>query len=235
MPRTKTDTEEYVSALSAGLVNFFDPGDKLAASLPQHHEALPVYSLGLKEFPPEAAEKLPELRQVGWRFIGTGPASGLGCHVGGEPVRLTGVARAQEIAYLLDCFRQLKELRGAPDGLSEQEYELRSLRIPGLLIEAFWVYCAGDEYKDYIVPIAGILAGSIASEAGRDPIKWNLKPMQFYSAKAFFREVREPARRKLRMHAELYAPHNVGPPQRRVGPSSTTATASAAKRQRKRG
>lgn len=211
MPRQKTDTpEECLSAMLAGLDNFFDPGDKLAASLPQNHEALPVYSLGLKEFPAKPANKLPKLKLVGWRFVGTGPASKLGCHVGMNPIRLIGVARANDLTYLVDCFRQVKELRGAPEELSGQNYELRALRIPGLLIEAFWVYCSDRKHADYVVPFGGIFGGTIPGEAPGNPVKWTLEPMRFYSAEKFFETVGKAAQRKLQMHAELYGPRKVG-------------------------
>ena len=45
---------EYLSAMRTGLANFFDPGDKLAASLVQGHEAYEVFSLGLDCFEAEA-------------------------------------------------------------------------------------------------------------------------------------------------------------------------------------
>lgn len=226
----KTDaTDECLPALHTGLDDFFDSGDKPAASLPQNHEVLPVYSLGLDKFADEPQRTLRGLNQVGWRFIGTGPASSLGCHIGRtknlslgtEHLSFIGAARNQDIANLLDWFHQV--VKGAAQKLDKEKYEVRALRIPGLLIEAFWVYCPNSD-NDYVVPIAGSISGSIPrpypKAAGPNQpdrnlpddksINWNLKPMQLYSAEEFFRAVGEAARYKLQKDKELHGPANGG-------------------------
>jgi hypothetical protein len=188
---------EIMSALSTGLKDFVEPNDPLAG-LP-YHEAHEVFSLGLDKAKVDAVD-LKTATSTGWRFMASGAGADLGCHVGrtgGTGPKFMGVTRTPEIHVLLHRLRQVDEHMRKPPGeylekQHDQDYELRALRIPGLLIEAFWLHCPRDPEHDHVVPHAGFLENV------------GLVPIKAYPAKEFFDKVREAAKRRWNAHKALY-------------------------------
>ena len=201
---------ELMSALRTGLPDFLEPGDQLAASLFQRYETHQVFTLGLQQFPiAKAADLLTEAKPVGWRFMAAGATSGLACHVAGtdpksagKNPKVMGMAHSKEIGVMLDLLHRLDEhvQRPAQDWPPlEEEYEVRALRIPGLLLEALWLHCLKDPEKDYVVPFAGFIESAVDPTAEVKP-----ELMKLYLAKDFFPMLNAAAERKLAKHRGLY-------------------------------
>jgi hypothetical protein len=164
-----------IKAYQDGLKKFIDPSDRLSRVFsevyPGHHqvhqvkhEALEVFSLGLRHIWKEgkkrvdSVEEIKNVRSVGWRFVAADAAVAGACHVSespdGKTATLMGVSRVRELATvftLLDAFEKMEKII---DKKNEQavEYDRVVLRVPGL-VEAFWLRSKpASSDKDLVVP-----------------------------------------------------------------------------------
>jgi hypothetical protein len=192
---------EILSALQAALPDFIHPDDPMGPSLLQSHETHEVFSLGLGATAKDMMDLPQSATSVGWRFIGADPTSDIGCQVrpskanGKTGPRLMGLARTPEAQIILSRMRQLDEhMRkpyndpppGWPKPMPNCDFQLRALRIPGLFIEAVWLYNKDNPKDDHIVPLAGF------------PEKAGLVLMQAYPVDKFFDQARQAAKDRIK-------------------------------------
>ena len=108
-----------------------------------------IFTLGLKDI--ASGLGIDRAQAVGWRFLG-GDAMGLAVagHVkssdGNRPPALTGLSHGPEIGDHLRAARLVESLLE----VQTNDYELRVLLIPGLLMEAFWLKARGN-WPDLVV------------------------------------------------------------------------------------
>jgi hypothetical protein len=186
---------QILAALKTGLSDFLQPSDPHAAFASQYHEAHEVFSLGLNQVKPEEEEENTDLRtkakSVGWRFLAGGAKSDLGCQVGGTGPKLMGLTRTPEIHVILHRLRQMDDHIANPSGNWNfrhlEDYEMRALRIPGLLLEALWLHCPRDPQHDRVIPIAGFVANTEGQAT------WTLELMRPYLVNDFLNALKEAA------------------------------------------
>jgi hypothetical protein len=137
-------------ALAGGVADFLDLRDPLANELKQGNLGLHVFSVGLEDI--VEGQEIRGAKSVGWRFL-TGARLGpaVACDVTerqeGSP-KVTGVSRDPLISAAIRATHEIETL----PAVREKDYELRVLRIPGLLIEAFWLVSRTGE-TDLLVPV----------------------------------------------------------------------------------
>lgn len=196
MPLKRPPFSSDVSqALVDGLLDFADSGSPPSQNAlpPEAWEGLHVFDLQLQDLRSDAG--LGAAAPVGWRFLASQPAPAIltkplkGKRLGddgpGGNTQEDGVVAAdvvqsasggkpELVALLRDprfsrALRAIQDVQNLPQ-VQDQDYELRVLRIPGILIEAFWLVSLGNQ-PDLLVPIL-----STAPE---------LKRMQPYAANEF--------------------------------------------------
>jgi hypothetical protein len=194
---------QVVSALTTSLPDFIDPNHPAATALLQNYEAHEVYTVGLDEIQNfSSTTNLNTMAtSVGWRFVATGTTGNLGCHVSGSGPKLSGLASTPEIHTVAQRLAQIDDLAARPSGnwrdVPDGDYELRALRIPGLLMEAMWLHCPSNPGQDHIVPIAGI----------QGPTTWEyelLQPVAVNGPNGFFASLQSAAKARLAEHNKVY-------------------------------
>jgi len=135
--------------LAAQLPGFLRPGDPLISAL-ANAPGQRVFTLTL---PAIASDRriADAATPAGWRFLAGAGAQTASAEVSepidGNPPKLRSVSRGPQIAHALQATRQSEAL----DRASETDFELRVLRVPGLLIEAIWLKQQGGD-DDLIIP-----------------------------------------------------------------------------------
>jgi hypothetical protein len=117
-----------------------DPSlDTLLYVYPEQHNMQVIYALGLEDL---RASGLQNARKVGWRFLaGSGLRQAVAANLaqtGNEPPQMTALTRGPEIASAIRAAQRIRDdfpLVKDP----QYEYELRVLKIPGILLEVFWL------------------------------------------------------------------------------------------------
>ena len=156
MALIKPDASDQIRrALAAGVSDFMDPDDPLANDLRRTQLGLHIFTLGLRDIVNTAG--IQAAKPAGWRFLAG--------HLSGEVVaadvtepipgaaqnatpKMTSLSRDPLIARAI---RAIHEVETLPE-VQEKHYELQVLRIPGLLIEAFWLK-SRDTGADLVVPV----------------------------------------------------------------------------------
>ena len=130
-------------AVFARWADFAGPSDPSLDTLlhvyPEQHNMQVIYALGLEDL---WATGLQNARKVGWRFLaGSGLRQAVAANVtetGNEPPQMTALTRGPEIASAIRAAQRIRddfpEIKDAPC-----QYELRVLKIPGILLEVFWL------------------------------------------------------------------------------------------------
>jgi hypothetical protein len=160
--------------LLAGLPDFANSSDPAAGDLYKAEQGHEVYVLSLNDLLRGAG--LNAAKDAGWRFISAAAPGGVGAvaHVSNGPdgtPLMRGISYGPEIAAALRAAREVESL---PE-VAAQHFELWVLRIPGVLVEAYWLKASSGK-KDLIVPY---LAGTT-----------KLQLMKTYSVTDFLKIVR---------------------------------------------
>lgn len=197
---------EYVCAMQSGLAEFTDPDDTAADLLRRNHVAYEVYTLNLQKFlTPEDLETAST--SVGWRFLTADPAGDMACHIpkSASP-QILGVARTRDVHVALHRLRELEQravakLTARWRRVPEQDFELRGLRIPSMLIEGVWLHRSKqhprDMDTDFLVPCLGFL------NATGEGWSWELESLEPYSPKEFLDQTRDARTKRLVEKQEL--------------------------------
>jgi hypothetical protein len=140
-------------ALFARWADFAGPSDPSLNTLlyvhPEQHNMQVIYALGLQDLKESG---LREARKVGWRFLACSAlrqavAANL-AQVRDEAPQMTALTRGTEIASAIRAAQRVREFAPAKD--TQNEYELRVLKIPGILLEVFWLKARTG--SDLVVP-----------------------------------------------------------------------------------
>jgi hypothetical protein len=141
-PNPSSSTMLAVFARWADFAGPSDPSlDTLLYVYPEQHNMQLIYALGLQDL---RATGLQNARKVGWRFLaGSGLRQAVAANVTeteNEPPQMTALTRGPEIASAIRAAQRIRDdfpqIKDAPC-----EYELRVLKIPGILLEVFWLKC----------------------------------------------------------------------------------------------
>ena len=209
-------TQTWMDKLRASLADFASPGNPLTAGLladnwdgPQASH--PIYSVGLRTI--QIPTVLAGLNQpICWRFI-TGSSdptdqAATGCwatpEIQGLPAKVVAAVRGLEATDVLASTTQLNQLSIVVDQPANQ-FEVRVLRIPGLVVEAFWLKYTGltPGAEDWIVPY-GLIQGT--ANIIKLPGGGTLNKNQAYPASDFLRIAAIAAQKRL--DAEKNPPPN---------------------------
>ncbi len=137
-------------ALAAGVADFLDLRDPLANVVKQGNLGLHVFSVGLDDI--AEGQEIRGAKSVGWRFLAgdrLGPA--VACDVTERQDGLPKMTAVFQDPLIASAIRATHEVETLPE-VRAKDYELRVLRIPGLLIEAFWLISrTGD--TDLLIPV----------------------------------------------------------------------------------
>ena len=150
MPLTQQEApEETKQALLAGIGNYLNPGDPLMEELAREKQGLKVWVLALEDLSNGAG--LSGAQQVGWGFLAGGPgghaiAAQITTSGADQKQELTAVAQGPEVALLIQSIHEAQDLAA----VRNDSYELEILRIPGILLEAFWL--KASQGPDLVVP-----------------------------------------------------------------------------------
>jgi hypothetical protein len=150
MPLTQQDApEETKQALLAGIGDYLSPADPLREELAREKQGLKVWVLALEALSNGAG--LSGAQQVGWGFLAGRPgvhaiAAQITTSGVDQKQELTAVAQGPEVALLIQSIHKVQDVVERQNG----SYELEILRIPGILLEAFWL--KASEGPDLIVP-----------------------------------------------------------------------------------
>ena len=142
-------------ALLAGVSDFMDPNDPLAKVLKTTRLGLHIFTLGLRDIMNGAG--LREAKAAGWRFLAGNLSGEVVAADIIQPLPGTaqnGAAKMTSLSHdpvIADAIRAVNEVETLPE-VQNRNYELQVLRIPGLLIEAFWLK-SHDAGGDLIVPV----------------------------------------------------------------------------------
>jgi hypothetical protein len=165
MPLTKPIPEQpqWQQAFVKGLLPFLrgranpDEVVDILNRLPDEYHPLQVYTLKLENLENLVRDSvIAGAKMAGWRFLAGGelgaPVAGhVSMSAEGQGWKMTNLSHGPPIAEFLQAVLRLAPLIEQIVELQAQNYELRMLSIPGLLIEAFWLKSpAGD--RDYVVP-----------------------------------------------------------------------------------
>lgn len=140
-------------ALFARWGDFAGPSDPSLNTLlyvhPEQHNMQVIYALGLQDL---MASGLKNARKIGWRFLAASAlrqavAANL-TQVGDGAPQMTALTRGPEIASAIRAAQRVHEFPPAKD--PKYEYELRVLKIPGVLLEVFWLKATNG--NDLVVP-----------------------------------------------------------------------------------
>lgn len=160
-----TPPESVRRALAVGVADFLDRRDPFRRVLLQAPLALHVFTLGLDDIsyrrsrqveaeraPSDAGRILAEAKSAGWRFLAATPSGVIAGDVtesrAGKAPRMTAVSRDPLVGKAIQATHELETLREA----DAKHYQLQVLRIPGILLEAFWLKSLTDDI-DLFVPV----------------------------------------------------------------------------------
>jgi hypothetical protein len=138
-------------ALAAGVADYLNKGDPLGRALIRASQGLHVFTLRLQDV--LAGEGIRGAKSAGWRFLAGSP---LGPAIAGDVIepgqgaqpKMTSVSRDPLISRAI---RAIHEVETLPE-VQTSDYELLVLRIPGLLVEAFWLKSRTGA-PDLMVPV----------------------------------------------------------------------------------
>ena len=135
--------------LAAGLPDFLRPDDPLVPAL-ANASGQRVFILSLPQIREERKE-LDGTTTVGWRFLASAGGQTAAAEVSeaaeGKPPKVRSVSRGTQVAQAIRATHQAEAL----DQAADQDFELRLLRVPGLLIECIWLKSqSGGE--DLVIP-----------------------------------------------------------------------------------
>ncbi len=148
-------------ALVARMAHFARPGDpplSILTTIDVHHTdqyfVQQIWILGLKDL---VDSGLTKARSAGWRFLAsdTQGHQALAANVAesdGKPARMTGLSRGPEVVLALQAARQLQRLPKVLQLVETVDYELRVLKLTGVLIEVFWLHWEKNPDKDVVIP-----------------------------------------------------------------------------------
>ena len=137
-------------ALLAGLPDFTNSSDPAAGDLFKANQGQEVYVLSLKDI--KSGAGLRAKQDAGWRFVSAATPGGVGAaaHVSndahGTPV-MRGISHGPEIAAAVRAAREVESL---PE-VAAQQFDMWVLRIPAVLVEAYWLKSSSGN-KELIVP-----------------------------------------------------------------------------------
>ena len=133
MPLKKTPPPpEFSRALAAGLRDFTGPDDPVRSQPTQDWFGLNVFTLQIRHLNEGVGAATP----AGWRFLSGGEvAADVVAGKDGELPRMTSLLRDPLVDRAAKAVREVENL---PE-VARSDYELRVLRVPGILIEAFWL------------------------------------------------------------------------------------------------
>jgi len=130
-------SDQTKRALLTGVADFIAKTDPLGNVLKQTPLGLHVFTLRLQDIVNGVG--IAGAKSAGWRFLAGSP---FGPAVAGDVIerpgaapKMTSVSRDPLIAAAI---RATHEVETLPE-VQRNDYELRVVRIPGLLIEAFWL------------------------------------------------------------------------------------------------
>ncbi|HTR34697.1 MAG TPA: hypothetical protein VMH80_02270 [Bryobacteraceae bacterium] len=143
-------TNTMRQTLTDGLKKFVQPDDPMVSALangPCHW----VFTLALPELLGNGGG-IAKAKAAGWRFLASSGNDTAAAELsepppGGRPLKVRSFARGPQF---LQAIHAAREVEGLPQA-SDQHYELRVLRVPGLLMEGFWLKAQGTG-EDYVVP-----------------------------------------------------------------------------------
>jgi len=146
-------------ALFAHWADFAGPNDPSLNTLlhvhPEQNSMQVIYALGLQDL---VDSGLTKARKIGWRFLASSALrQAVAANLDDEPPKMTALTRGDEIASAIRAAQRVRELSPAKD--PQYEYELRVLKIPGLLIEVFWLKAQNGE--DLVVPYFAVFADEL--------------------------------------------------------------------------
>jgi len=175
--------QEVSAAFQSQWADFSDAEDPVQlppADSPEYH-AQRIFVLSPGEV--MGAGGLRTARAAGWRFLASGISSqyGIAASVAqrGNGWSLESVSYGPGIDVSLNAIRLLQpDLQALPD-----VYELRVLKIPSLLTEAFWLLSPANSQLDRVVPYLTRLAG--------------IEPTRKYSEHEFLSLIRPYAKKRL--------------------------------------
>lgn len=134
-------------ALVPGLREFAPAGDPVLSLPPEAWAPVKVFTLGIVDVLGESA--LASAKPAGWRFFAADGSAAV------DIVEPADGGRPRMISLLHDpTISTAIEAIGTIEGMAQWEghdYELRLLRIPGILVEAVWLFSA--EEPDWLLPI----------------------------------------------------------------------------------
>ena len=133
----------------AGIGDYLSPADPLAEEMAQQKQGLKVWVLALEDLSNGAG--LNGARHVGWGFLAGSPAgrpiaAQITASGAGQKQELTAVAQGPEVGLLMQSMHDAQSMAA----LQNDSYELELLRIPGILVEAFWM--RASQGADLVVP-----------------------------------------------------------------------------------
>lgn len=143
--RRSTAAPSVVRALAAGLREFADLAGPVISSLPAAWVGFNVFTLEI----PQLANGLGGAAEVGWRFVS--PNQDVAADVVGasdQQPRMISLLRYGDDDRPLQALTEAEALLEGYD----TAYQLRVLRIPGILLEAFWLIPA-DGGSQLLIPI----------------------------------------------------------------------------------
>ncbi|MBL8290683.1 MAG: hypothetical protein JNN08_02540 [Bryobacterales bacterium] len=143
---------EVTAALLKGLREYTSPRDPLLSLPPEAWLALKVFSLQIEDIIQKGG--LAAAKPAGWRFlVDGGEASGgpaaadvAEAATGGQP-RMISLLRDPLITNAIQSVHIVERM----EQWKSQEYELRVVRIPGILVEAVWLFSPVGE-PDWVIP-----------------------------------------------------------------------------------
>ena len=142
-------TPSAMLAVLARWADFAGPSDPSLDTMlyvyPEQYNMQAIYALGLQDL---RATGLQNARKVGWRFLaGSGLRQAVAANVTeteNEPPQMTALTRGSEIASAIRAAQRIRDdFPEIKDALCK--YELRVLKIPGILLEVFWLKCLDSD------------------------------------------------------------------------------------------
>jgi hypothetical protein len=135
--------------LADGLKKFAKPDDPMVAAL-ANAPCQWVFTLALPDLAKNGGG-IANAKAAGWRFLASAGSDAAAAEVSeppqGHPPKMRSFARGPQFQQAIQAAQEVEALPQARD----QHYELRVLRVPGLLMEAFWLKAQGGG-EDYVIP-----------------------------------------------------------------------------------
>ena len=175
---------DVMFAMMARWADFARTGDPSLNELNAHPEATfmqEVRFLQISDAKDPKCSLNERAAPAGWRFLGgTVHGQSVAAIVDNvdKPARMAALARGIAIASLIRAASRVGELTIAQD--PNRKDALRVLKIPGLLVEAFWLQSADPKVENMVVPYFAEFIDT-------------LLPMQPITEKEFLKIVREVA------------------------------------------